>query len=172
MVVRLYVLQHHYRTPIEFSEEHLESVSRAYKRLSRAMYNQGHDASMSTPEMVPNLRVAEWLAAEPTDGLGRRLVGALCDDFNTPQVLGTVFAHLDELAKSPEKAAFVRVLLQQVLGVTCQPVAEKEAEVTPQMQALIDQRAAARAAKDWAEADRLRDELTALGYVARDGKAS
>lgn len=152
MVLRFYLLQHHYRTPIDFSPEHLTAAARAYKRLVRGLSGTAESAHL-TPDQCP----AEF-------------VDALCDDFNTPKLLGLVFAQLDEIGANPARATLVRNLLQQVLGLSCAPLAEKEVAVSPEIAELLARREAARAAKDWATADALRDQLTALGYVVQDTK--
>lgn len=150
MVLRFYLLQHHYRTPLDFSTEHLESAARAYKKLTRVLCT------------VPQRAVL------PPDECDADLVAALADDFNTPKLLGLVFAQLDVLSRDHERAASVRALLHHVLGLSCEQVAEQSQEISPEIAALIEQRAAARAAKDWATADALRDQLTTLGYEVRD----
>ena len=168
-VLRFYLLQHHYRTPIDFAPEHLDAAARAYGRLVRAL-NHSSDGGENSAEVVSNLTAAEWMAGMQGDCLAQDLLDALCDDFNTSQVIGIIFAALDELSKNREKASVIRVFLQQVLGLPCAVLTEKETEITPEIQELIDQRTAARAARDWIEADRLRDELQKRGYKPKDGK--
>ena len=168
-VLRFYLLQHHYRTPIDFDPEHLVGATRAYRRLARAL-NQGCGADGSAADVVPNLALAEWLGAQKDNNLSRSIVDALCDDFNTPKLLGLIFASLDEIAADEKQAVSIRLLLQSVLGLPCVPLAESGVELTPEIEALVAQREAARAERNWAESDRLRDELKRLGYQPKDGK--
>ena len=74
--------------------------------------------------------------------------------------------------KPAEAAAVLAVFrrMDEVLGVVFFGRA-KAAEIPAEIQALVDRRAAARAAKDWAESDRIRDELAAAGWAVKDSKS-
>lgn len=154
MVLRFYFLQHHYRTPLDFTHEHVASAEKAYRRLVKGVSSDRHSDVGQNPDAPLYLS----------------LLDALCDDFNTPKLLGLVFAHLEEIIADPELHAAVLQLLQDVLGLSCQPLAEKEQEVTAQITDLIQKRADARAAKDWATADKIRDQLNVLGFEVMDRK--
>jgi len=62
-------------------------------------------------------------------------------------------------------------VLQSILGLTLKPLPEKAVEITPEIEQLLKEREAARAQKDWAKADAIRDQLKALGYAAHDKKS-
>ncbi|MCX8255522.1 MAG: cysteine--tRNA ligase [Beijerinckiaceae bacterium] len=87
---------------------------------------------------------------------------AMADDLNTPKALAELFA-----LRGSDPAALVASLA--LLGITATTVTD-EPPLTPEMEDLLAQRRAARAAKDWAESDRLRDALAALGIAVKDGK--
>jgi cysteinyl-tRNA synthetase len=92
------------------------------------------------------------------------------DDLNTPGMLGVLFDHLSDLRTDHAQACAVKTFLQQVIGLALEPLAEDVVEITPEIQKLIDDREAARAAKDWKKSDQLRDQLKALGVELQDKK--
>jgi len=97
---------------------------------------------------------------------------AMNHDLNVPEALAAVFAlvHAGNKAMDRGETGFGEVVLQsiadmdRVLGVLTKPAAA----MPPDVQALLDARADARASKDWAASDRMRDELAALGWAVRD----
>ena len=148
-VLRLAMLKTQYRQPIDWTLRGLE-------------------------EALANLKA--WHAAEgiagitPSDALPEGLVAALCDDLNTP---GAV-AELHRLRKAGETEALAAGLafLGLLDPATFAPAAP--GAIAPDLRARIDAlvtaRSEARATKNWAEADRIRDELTALGVTVKDNK--
>lgn len=153
MVVRYMILCHHYRSPLDFSFEELENAQKAYQRIARTFEKVPVESSvnMSHPLIV-------------------RMLTFLCDDLNTPGVLGVLFEHLPQMAQDPATAVAVKTFLTQFLGLTLQVLPEKAVTVTPGMQQLIDEREQARAARDWKRADELRDKLRQMGYEVQDKK--
>ncbi|NDD55814.1 cysteine--tRNA ligase, partial [bacterium] len=150
MVVRFYYLQHHYRGPIDFSFPDLDAAEVAYKKLI------AHYGTSALTEPIDH------------DADVASLKQALCNDLNTPQFFGLVFEQLPRAKKDPTFAYTVGSLLRDVLGLTLEPLLEAVCEITPEIQALIDQREQARKEKNWALADALREELTAKGYKIQD----
>jgi cysteinyl-tRNA synthetase len=133
--VRLWLLQTHYRKPVDFSPEALKAAETRWKRYG---------------------------ATQPANELGnaqppQAFWDALADDLNTPQAL----AVLD--GATPEERAAGLLFL----GITL-PTADTQ-PLLPEHQALLEARTAARTAKNWAESDRLRDELLAQGIAVKDG---
>ena len=152
MAFRFMTYQAHYRKKLNFDEEGLTAATTALKRL--------HQAFAALP--------AEDGMGPDAASLGR-FRSALRDDLNAPQALAVVWdvARNEQLSPTSRRATLLemdRVLPMGLEGV--QPVVEEgpPAEVL----ALLDQRNAARAAKDFAAADRLRGEIAALGYEIRD----
>jgi cysteinyl-tRNA synthetase len=93
---------------------------------------------------------------------------ALADDFNTPRALAALFEWIGAANKLPEGAGDQD--LRDMLGVLgLESLLEAEEGAPAEAVALAERRDEARAAKDWAEADRLRDELRAMGWEVRDG---
>ncbi|MFH0898505.1 MAG: cysteine--tRNA ligase [bacterium] len=160
MVLRYYLLQHHYRTPLDFNPDELEGVKTAYKKLVTKF-----DTPTFTQEMIH--------CVEQFSSLGPifdAMLEAICDDVNTPKLLGLVFQHLDTITESPDLTYATKALLHDILGLSLSPVEEEQVKITPEIQALIDQREEARAAQDWTRADQLRDQLAQLGIKIQDKK--
>ena len=170
--VRMFMLGAHYRSPINFSREMIEQAKASLDRLYTArdhyafLLENAKDGEMGEKEN--DLLAKVQAAREGFDA-------AMDDDLNTADAIGKLFelvraanAGLDE--HSP-KAAVKAVLdtldeLAGVLGILSRKTSADDAKV----QELLAQRAEARANKNWAESDRLRDEIVAMGYVLKDTK--
>jgi cysteinyl-tRNA synthetase len=147
----LYMSTGHYRQPLAFSPETLEAAGNAGRRIREA----GRRLS----------------AGESPDSLaGHRdaFFDALADDFNTAKALAALYEWIGAANKLPEGTGDSH--LREMLGVLGLESLLAEEEGAPaEAVELAQRRADARAAKDWAEADRLRDELRELGWEVRDG---
>ena len=154
MVVRFMILNHHYRSPLDFSFDDLDVAQKTYQRLCKLFH--------ATP-------AAHNLAMD--NQLVKNMMAFLCDDLNTPGMFGVLFENWDLLQKDESSRAAVKALLVDVLGLALIPLPEKTIEVTPEMQDLIVQREQARKEKNWKLSDELRDKLKQLGYEVHDGKA-
>lgn len=155
MVVRFMILNHHYRSPLDFSFTDLDVAQKTYQRLCKLFEHTYYDAS--EPIKEENVLIAQ-------------MMDFLRDDLNTPGMWGIVFEHFRQLQENEDDRIAVKKVLMDVLGLTLVPLPEKEVEITPEIQTLLEERAKARAAKDWAKSDILRDQLKALGYEVRDSK--
>jgi len=177
--IRLYLLGTHYRHPLEFSDERIAEAGKALGRLRALKDEADRVASKGTPRPGPDGGLFDEVAAQRA-----RFEAAMDDDFNTPQALGALFdlARLlytarDQVASGASGAgAFLMgvgelVLLSQVLGLL-ESGARREAAIDPQLKARIDSlvylRQEARRRRDFAEADRLRDELGRMGVILED----
>lgn len=156
MVVRYSFLQHQYRNPLDFSYEELESVRKSYQRLCKAFAG------------AKNL---DKLTEENLSPIGQRMIQFLCEDLNTPGMLGVVFENVKEITQDDNLKAEIRTILNELGGLALEPIEEEQVAITPEIQALLDAREEARARKDWAESDRLRDKLRELGVEIQDKKA-
>ncbi|QIG50149.1 cysteine--tRNA ligase [Nordella sp. HKS 07] len=142
-VVRFNMLRTHYRQPIDWTVKGLEEST----RILDGFYNSA--AARLTEE--------ERIAAP--------VLEALCDDLNTPRAIAELHA-LDRPNFQVELGATLNEL-----GFTGKHVEEKAAKIDEhKVNELIKARLAARAAKNWAESDRLRGEIDALGVVVKDNK--
>lgn len=154
MVVRFYYLQHHYRSPLDFSFDDVQAAEKAYRKLCRAFAGGTCPADLTDEHVVES-------------PLFRRLLQFVSDDLNTVGALGVIF---ENLADMQEEQCAVKLFIQKILGLSLEPLPEKTVDITPEIQELIDQREAARVQKDWATADALRKQLGDLGYDVRDKK--
>lgn len=154
MVFRYFILQHHYRTPIDFSDSELRASQIAYKKL-----------------------IALFASSEPTIHVDNNhpvvteLLAALNDDLNTPKFLGIVFENMTIIKENKALANVIKHLFMTILGLTLQPLEEKQAPITSEVQELITQREQARREKNWALADQLRTQIQQLGYSVEDKKS-
>jgi cysteinyl-tRNA synthetase len=157
MVVRFYFLKHHYRNPLDFSFQDLEAAQTAYKRLVHLFANVDTKSVRDISLVHKNLIVSDMLVF-------------LQDDLNTSGAFGVLFDKFAILQDDDHAKVLVKYFLEHVLGLTLQPVKEKQVIITPQIQALIDARETARKQKNWSEADRIRNELAHLGVQVHDKK--
>jgi cysteinyl-tRNA synthetase len=168
MVVRFYFLQHHYRMPIEFSFEGLDSAEVAYKKIVNACMHASVNACVHAETKPDDVLTVDDARLRDCTFI-KDMITALCDDFNTPKMIGILFEHLDEVKKSSTCATAVRLFWNQILGLTIDST-KKATDITPEIKKLIEERKIARSEKNWARADAIRDELAKLGYEAQDKK--
>jgi cysteinyl-tRNA synthetase len=169
--IRTVLINGHYRQALNFTFDALDAARAALARVDECVDALGERAAGAAPaEGVP-----VW-AAEARDAFA----AAVHDDLNMPEAFAALFAlvrgsnsalHAGALAASDAAALLALVdRMDSVLGVIRFGRADRAAAVPAEITALAEARAAARAAKDWAGADRLRDELAAKGWEVRDSK--
>lgn len=162
-VVRFFILRAHYRSPLNYSDQHLEDARHALARLYIAL--KGGVAPVAT---------IDW--NEPH---ARRFMEAMNDDFNTPEAVAVLFDLANEANRS---GALTDMALLKALGGLLgllqrdpQQHLQDEAIVgdatfTPEcIEQMIQQRLAARTARNFTEADRIRKELSDAGILLEDG---
>lgn len=157
MVIRYYYLTHHYRSPLDFSFDDIQAAQKSYQRLCKVF--QEHVAF--NYESSEQLRES-WIVND--------MLAFITDDLNTPGMFGVMFENLSELQHNKHQACRVKAVLQGVLGLSLEPLPEKEMLITPQIESLLQEREKARLEKNWVRADEIRDQLTALGYAVQDKK--
>jgi cysteinyl-tRNA synthetase len=149
--VLAYLISGHYRQPLAFRESALEEASARVERL-RNFLREGRGGG------EPG---AEALAYRD------RFLDALADDFNTPRAMAEAFELIGEANRRELPGA--RGALIEMLGVLgLGSLAEGEQEVDEEAERLLGEREAARGARDFERADRIRDELAARGWEVRD----
>jgi cysteinyl-tRNA synthetase len=164
-VVRFFILRAHYRSPLNYSDQHLEDAKRALDRLYIAL--KGNEASEA-------LAAIDW--QEPH---ARRFREAMNDDFNTSDAIAVLFDLANEVNKtgSSRGTALMRAL-GGVLGLLQQNsqqyfqddgLAGDPAFTPERIEQLIQQRLIARANRNYIEADSIRRELLEAGIMLEDG---
>ena len=190
MTVRFFILQAHYRSTLDFSNEALQASEKGLKRLMLAARELYAMAGRTMPQpaygepieaVAPDSCPAENSEVKAVfDGV----YDALCDDLNTPVAL----AHISEAVRlinsakakqltlgEGDKATLLQIFDDIVFGVL--GLRDEEASegsegkvISGLMDMVLEQRAAAKAAKDWAVSDHIRDSLKALGIQVKDTK--
>ncbi len=169
-VIRAFILSSQYRSPLNYSDKQLDESFSALTRLYTAL--RGIEPSV---------------LAEAGEDYKQRFTEAMEDDFNTPEAMAVLFdlareinRHKEGNKKEAESLATTLVFLGDILGILQeQPEAflkggdsQDDSLTDEQIEKYIAQRLVARAGKDWAEADRLRDELKSKGIILEDAGTS
>jgi cysteinyl-tRNA synthetase len=175
--IRLFLLSGHYRSPINFSRELMDQSKSALERIYNAKRTLEHLSEKGWDEIT----TAE---TESLSGLGvyrEKFISSMDDDLNTAEAMAAIYELISEVnavvsngaSKEYAKAALAELTeLSNVLGLLESPDGEDPAgndeDVDGDLHRLIDERAEARAKKDWARADEIRDELAARGITLKD----
>lgn len=174
MTIRFFILQAHYRGTLDFSNAALQASEKALNRM------------LDGYRRLQELKPAEVSTAE-VSGLRARCYEALNDDLNTPIVIATLFDACRIINQAKDGAVTLtasdidelkdvfRIFLVDILGIRTEMVegASKPDAMKPFEQAvdlLLEVRAQAKAAKDWATSDLIRDRLAQAGFDIKDTK--
>ncbi|RRS07470.1 cysteine--tRNA ligase [Pseudoalteromonas sp. J010] len=161
--VRYFLINGHYRSQLNYSQENLEQARSSLERIYTAL----RGVKLVEVELKESAYV-------------ERFEAAMNDDFNTPEALPVIFELSKEVnrlkdsdAQAAGEYAYILVKLAEVLGIAQQDPesflkGEQGDDEVAQIEALIEKRRAARESKDWAAADEARDALTAMGVVLED----
>ncbi len=169
-VIRFFMLSAHYRSPINFSKELMESAKSALGRIYTCLESLDFLAE-SAEDREPNEAETEVLSR--AEEHKNSFIAAMDDDLNTADAISSIFELVSDVNKiitaSPAKNVCVRCAAAiRELGAVLGLLGKTEASADAEIDALLSERAAARAAKDWAKSDAIRDELKALGYAVKD----
>ena len=169
MTIRFFILQAHYRSTVDFSNEALQAAEKGYQRLMQAYKTlKGLQPSKSSSVDVGEYR--------------QKCYDAMNDDLNTPIVI----SHFFDMAKvintvNDKKATLSQpdidemksvfdTFLFDILGLRDEATGNNTQLLDGLMHMILDVRAQAKANKDWATSDKIRDMLSDLGVTVKDGK--
>ncbi|HON17835.1 MAG TPA: cysteine--tRNA ligase [Salinivirgaceae bacterium] len=171
MTIRFFVLQSHYRSTLDFSNEGLKAAEKGFDKLIR------------TYQRINKLPISQNTSYD-IDKLEQDCWNAILDDLNTPVVLSNLFDAVrfinnvadgsDTITENDKERlkAILKSFLEDILGLTTTlSNDENSAKKINELVAIIaDLRAKAKAAKDYATADKIRDELAKIGILLKDTK--
>jgi len=165
VVVRLFLLDSHYASPVNFSKELLMQSEKAYARIQNCRENLKY--------IMENPKETDADVNEAVDFLDKGFNEAMDDDLNTAGAIGVIFEYIKKVntlfenggtAAAAEKALLELDKRLDVLGLM---KAGKD-DVPDEVKKLVEERQEARARKDWAVADALRGKLNDMGYEVKD----
>ena len=170
MTIRFFILQAHYRSTVDFSSEALEASEKGLERL------------MEGYSRLKKL-TAEEKSTVDVSGLRQKCEAAMCDDLNTPIVISHLFEALKAInlahdgketisaADLDELKSVFQLFMDDVLGLQTQNNTNESSDAYHNaIDLLLNIRLEAKKNKDWATSDKIRNELTALGFEIKDTK--
>ncbi len=174
MTIRLFILQAHYRSTVDFSNEALQASKKGLDRLMEAF------KQLSRIEPTKDGAITADFAAE----LEKKCYAALDDDLNSPIVISHLFDACRTINQLADKKQTITAdgleALRRVFGTFTFDIlglradaegnAEREEAFGKAIDLLLEMRAKAKAAKDWATSDQIRDSLAAMGFEVKDTK--
>ncbi len=169
---RLFLLGAHYRNPVNFSRELMEQSDAALSRIRTA--RERLDEALAKPAPEATAEDAAFIASAAE--YRTRWEEAMEDDLNTADALGVLFDYTRALntfvsvARGEQALRAADALMRDICSVMGILQHDKQEEFPREALELLEQRKAARAAKDWKRADELRAAITALGFAVEDGK--
>ena len=170
-VLRFFMLSAHYRSPLNFSAELMEASKNGLERIINATDNLKHLLSAAT---VEEMSVEEKEAFAKTDAYVEEFEKAMDDDFNTADAIAAIFdlvKYANTTATAESSKEYLQSLLDRIvkLGDVLGLILDKKEELLDaDIEKLIEERQAARKAKDFARADAIRDELLEKGIILKD----
>ena len=170
MTIRFFVLQAHYRSTADFSNEALQAAEKGLARLTDA-YNRLQRITPSTASTVD------------VKGLAERCEEAMCDDLNTPIAISHLFDATKAINLVTDGKATISkgdleelkntfdVFIKDILGLRMEEGSNQHDKAYKgAVDLLLDIRKQAKTNKDWATSDKIRDELAHLGFTVKDTK--
>ncbi|MCL2571196.1 MAG: cysteine--tRNA ligase [Defluviitaleaceae bacterium] len=162
-MLRFYLVSGHYRMPMEFTDEVLTAASQGLNRIKTCHRNLLHTINTTSPNPQPDIKAEKYI----TD-----FNAAMDDDFNTPDALTAIYELVTYINTNAnhETAQDLKEKLEHLCGILGIVIAQDELPLddNSEIEALIQARQEARAAKNFAESDRLRDQLAAMGIILED----
>lgn len=169
MTIRFFILQAHYRSTLDFSNEALSAAEKGMKKL------------FETQRTINNLPTSDKTSVD-FNAIFTKCVEAMCDDFNTPVVIANMFeisrlvnliSDKKETITEQDKTALkenFEIIFSEILGMKSEQSDNTSNVIEGLMSIIAEMRAEARANKDWAKSDMIRDRLSEVGITIKDGK--
>lgn len=167
--IRYFMLSTHYRNPLNFSEEIMAQAENSVDRIANAVNNVKHRLNTVTI----NEPISKELEAKLAE-IRNQFHEKMQDDFNTPDAITAIFEWVNEANQLLQAEVANRAELEAMLAlfdemnVVLRVYTEEKDELHEDIEKLIQERAEARKAKDWARSDEIRDELADMGIVIED----
>lgn len=169
-VIRYFLLSGHYRSPIDFNDNLMEMSKASLARFENAKKNLEFLIEKGEGQMTDD----EKKVFESYDSYRAKFKETMDDDLNTADAISAIFelvTAINQAVKDGASKEFAQKSLDTLLELTHVLgllEAEEDADVDDEIKKLVDEREAARAAKDFAKADQIRDELKAKGITLKD----
>ena len=179
MTIRFFILQAHYRSTVDFSNDALQAAEKGLARLMDGLKNLRRLQDGQKVKGQPQVEM------KYVDELRQKLYDAMNDDLNSPIVISHLFdacriinTLIDKKASITAEVAAALLQLMQTFTTDILGLREdvgvsnkaREEAYGAVVDMLLDQRQAAKAEKNWALSDKIRDDLTALGFEVKDTK--
>ena len=174
MTIRFFILSAHYRGTVDFSSEALEAAEKGFARLMQGL----KDLKRIQPAKGSQPEVGKFVAE-----LEQKLYDAMNDDLQTPVVISQLFEACHQVNLLVDRKAkiskddleklskIMHTFTEDILGLTNATggdSSEKDKALDKVMQMVLEMRAKAKADKDWATSDKIRDELSGAGIIVKD----
>ncbi len=169
MTIRFFILQAHYRSTLDFSNEALSAAEKGMKKL------------FETQRTINSLPTSDKTSVD-FNAIFTKCIEAMCDDFNTPVVIANMFeisrlvnliSDKKETITEQDKTALkenFEIIFSEILGMKSEQSDNTSNIIEGLMSIIAEMRADARANKDWAKSDMIRDRLASVGITIKDGK--
>ncbi|MFH1513414.1 MAG: cysteine--tRNA ligase [Bacillota bacterium] len=171
--VRMFLLSAHYRSPVNFSREMIAQAVSALERLYGAR-DQLRFLMKTAEDREAN--ASERQLMDEADKALQKFDAAMADDLNTADAIGALFELVREIFKLPQAGVSRKALqmaeqamlhMTDILGL----LMKQTDEISPEVSAMMEERAQARKEKNWKRSDELRDAIQAAGYILEDTAA-
>lgn len=171
-VIRFFMLSAHYRSPINFSKDLMESAKSSLGRIYTCIENLEF---LSQNARDVSLKDSEEESVKTLSGYKDKFIAAMDDDLNTADAISAIFEIVSYANKNIDSDSSKELIEKYIatikeLGDILGLLQKSKSDVPAEIQSLLDERAAARAEKNWGKSDELRDKLKELGYIVKDTK--
>ena len=172
-VIRFFMLSAHYRSPINFSKTLMESARSGLERIYNCISDMKFFAEKADSHALTD---KEKEYKEKIETLKAKYIAAMDDDLNTADAISAIFEIVSEANKaitaqsgfSKDVIGFTVDTVKELGGVLGLLQKSEDGEISAEVKALLDERQAARASRDWAKSDELRDKLREMGITVKD----